>query len=311
MHRLDMLLALIAVRHKGIVTREMAVFAGISERAIDERIAAGVLIPLFPGVYRHAAVPFTRESRWLAAVYAGGPGALLSRRAAAVHHGVDGIRRVRPDVTVLHGRLPVLAGVDWHRARTLGPPDRVVRGGIPVTSVARTLLDLCGIPWLTYETVEHAAQHAVITGKVTVEELFAVLDRVGGKGFEGTVRFRSVLQGGLPDATIQSMLELLLDRIVAGAAIPPGIRQYELVCTDGRRVVLDRAWPDLGVAIEADGLRWHATAAQVRAGRARSRSIQRSGYLHHSYGWTECHDTPLETRAEIEETILTRLRQAA
>lgn len=237
------------MRHKGLVTREWAVLAGVSERAIDDRIAAGVLIVLFPGVYRHAAVPFTRESRWLAAVLVGGPGALLSRRAAAVLHGVDRIRRVKPDVTVEHGRLPTLDGVDWHRARTLGPADRAVVDGIPVMALPRVLLELCAVPWLSYETVEHAAQHAVIAKKVTVEALFAVLDRLGGKGFTGTVAFRSILAGGLPDETIQSMLELLLDQIVESSAIPPGVRQHPLRCADGRNVVLDRAWhrpPDRG-----------------------------------------------------------------
>ena len=281
--------------------------AGISERAIDDRIAAGVLIVLFPGVYRHAAVPFTQESRWLAAVLAGGRGALLSRRAAAVLHGVDGIRRVKPDVTVEHGRLPTLDGVDWHRARMLGPADRAVVAGIPVMSLPRVLLELCAVPWLAYETVEHAAQHAVITKKVTVEALFAVLDRLGGKGFTGTVAFRSILAGGLPDETIQSMLELLLDQIVESAAIPPGVRQYPLRCTDGRNVVLDRAWPDLQIAVEANGLRWHATAAQVRRDQARSRSIQASGYLHLPYGWSDCHETPVETRRELEQTFAIRL----
>lgn len=313
MHKLDKLLAFIAVRHKGIVTRELAVLAGIPEDAIDDRIAAGVLIPIHPGVYRHAAVPYSRDARWLAAVYAGGPGALLSRRAGAALFGVEGIRRVKPDVTVQHGRLPTLDGVDWHRARTLGPADSVVRNGIPVMALPRILMELCADPWLTYETVRHAAQHAVLTSKVTVEQLFAVLDRLGGKGFEGTVRFRSILHGGMPDKTIQSMLELLLDEIVDDAAIPAGVRQFPLTCDDGRQVVLDRAWPDLHIAVEANGLRWHGTTTQVRHDQARSRSIQNSSWRHLVYGWADCHEAPADTRLEIEHTITVALsrRRAA
>lgn len=233
----------------------------------------------------------------------GGPDALLSRRAGAVLHGVEGIRRVTPDVTVPFGRLPVLPGVDWHRTRNLTAADRTVRDGIPVMALPRVLLELCGIPWLSFEVVEHAIQHSVITKKVRIEDLLAVLDRVGGRGVDGTVRFRTITTGGLPDETIQSMVELLLDRIVDSAAIPNGVRQHPLICVDGRRVVLDRAWPDLRIAAEADGLRWHGTAAQHRATVARSRSIQASGYLHLQYGWTDCAETPDDTRRELEATI--------
>jgi hypothetical protein len=105
------------------------------------------------------------------------------------------------------------------------------------------------------------------------------------------------------------MLELALSVIIEQASVPRPVRQHVLVCADGRRVVLDNAWPELRIAIEADGLRWHATAAQVAAGRARSRSIQNSGWLHHAYGWSDCHESPLVTRREIEQTL--RLRLAA
>ena len=98
----------------------------------------------------------------------------------------------------------------------------------------------------------------------------------------------------------RACLELLLDQIIEGAAIPRGIRQYPMTCADGRQVVLDRAWPELKVAVDADGLRWHGTAAQHRATTARSRSIQNSGYRHLTYGWADCRESALATRRELE-----------
>lgn len=301
MDKVDRVLALIAARNHGVVARQWAVQAGLSAKMIDSRIASGLLVPMHLGVYRHVAVPPTRETRWFAAVVAAGPGAILSRRAAAVMHGYDGIRRVKPDVTVPYSRLPELAGVSLYRARNLVPADVVMENGIPTMSRARTLMELCATR-LPYEVVEHAAQHAVITKKVGVEDLFAILERLGGKGFEGTVMFRSILVGGLPDETIQSMLELLLADIVDRAAVPKSIRQHPLTCADGRQVVLDHAWPDDRIAVEGDGLRWHGTAAQLRKTRARSRSIQNTGWLHLAYGGTECKETPLDVRREIEAT---------
>lgn len=61
----------------GIVTRKDAVALGLSASAIDRRIAAGLLIPVFPGVYRIASHPDTYRARVRAAWLWGGEGALL------------------------------------------------------------------------------------------------------------------------------------------------------------------------------------------------------------------------------------------
>ena len=64
--------------------------------------------------------------------------------------------------------------------------------------------------------------------------------------------------------------------------------------------MLDNAWPDRRIAIEADGLRWHGTAEQARKTRARARSITRTGWDLYAYGWSDATETPRETLAEVE-----------
>ena len=202
-----------------------------------------------------------------------------------------------------------MPGVDVHRSRHLSARDITVVDGMRVTTVARTLLDCCAV--LPHDVIEQATHDAVIRKKVRRTDLWVVLDRVGGRGLDGTVLFREIAAGDVTDATIQSRLELILKRILDRAHVPAPVRQHPLTCTDGRRVVLDNAWPDLLVAVEADGLRWHGTAQQLRETQARSRSIQNSGYLHLPYGWAACHETVPAIIAEVESSIAARLRLAA
>jgi hypothetical protein len=309
MATIDVRLADVAVRHHGVVTRRSAGAEGISRWQVDRAAARGVLLPLHQGVFRHAAVPMTRETRWLAAVLACGDGAYLSHRAAAALHGFDGIRRARPEVTAPYSRLPDVTGATVHRTRKLDPLDRTVRLGIPVATPARTLLEICAV--LPYHLVEHAAHEAVIRKILDPTDAYAVIERSGGRGKQGSTMLREILAGGVPDATIQSPLELLLSGIIDAALVPRAVRQFRLVCVDGRVVDLDNAWPDIQVTAEADGLRWHGTAAQVRKTRDRSRSIQASGWLHLAYGWSDCKEAPDAVRHEIETIVLGRLRRTA
>ena len=76
----------------------------------------------------------------MAAALAGGNAAVISHFSAAELWGLLKARRRWPDVTVRRARHP-RHGINFHSS--LLPADEVdVHDGIPVTSVARTLLDL-------------------------------------------------------------------------------------------------------------------------------------------------------------------------
>ena len=231
----------------------------------------------------------------MAAVLAGGPDAWLSHRAAGALHGLD-LRRSKPEITIAHQRECDLGGIDAHRTRRRH--DVISVRGIPVTTKPRTILDCASVmPFVAFETM---VQDAVAGGLVKVESLYAILDRRGGRGVTGTVATREALSGDLVDEKIQRKLELILARIIRRAAVPTPVRQHELVCSDGRRVVLDNAWPDRKLAIEAVGMRWHGNAARAKRDRARHRSIAATGWTHVDYGWSEATEAPDTVRTEIE-----------
>jgi hypothetical protein len=138
------LIARLAGRQHGVVARTQLGVLGLDRSAIRRRVAAGSLHPLHGGrVYAVGLDPLSVPGRYLAAVIACGSGAVLSHRSAA------GIWGLRPnsrwlEVTATRGSAKV-PGIRVHTTRMLAPQDFTVHDGIPVTSVARTLLDLSAI----------------------------------------------------------------------------------------------------------------------------------------------------------------------
>src|SRR4051795_1460219 len=79
----DLVVAELAARQCGVVARTQLLAAGVSRRAIDGRIARGLLHPLHRGVFAVGHRRVSRNGWWMAAVLAGGDGAVLSHRSAA------------------------------------------------------------------------------------------------------------------------------------------------------------------------------------------------------------------------------------
>jgi predicted transcriptional regulator of viral defense system len=113
---------------------------GLTEDEVWGREARGQLHRIHRGVYAVGHPGLTQRGRWLAAVKACGPGALLCRHAAGMHYGFLSMEDRRPQVMTTTRRT--VAGVRNHRTRDLPERDRWRHGGIPITTVERTLLDL-------------------------------------------------------------------------------------------------------------------------------------------------------------------------
>lgn len=300
----------IALHHKGLVTLELSRADGIPDEVIDRRVAAGVLIPMHDGVYRHAAVPFTQDLRDLAAVLSCGSDAVLSHRAAARLHGFPRVRRAKPEVTSPHTDLPLVDGVDVHRTTRLQVVERTLVRGIPVTTPGRTALDYCAVTplWLAKEVIVEA----VVMKIVRPEDILATLERSAGRGKGGSVALREVASELGDLASLESVLELLVARIIDPLPIPTPVRQFPLTCADGREVRLDFAWPDVRFALEPNGRRWHDTPRRKRQTEARQASIRATGWTHEHCGWAEVHDEPRQlARVTLDTYLACRAAAAA
>lgn len=291
----DAALARRAGEQHGMLTRGDARSTGMTDKQIDRRLAAGLLVAVHPGVYRHAAHPDSERSQLLAAVLACRDIAVVSHRSAARLHELRDVPRWRPEVTVIGSRLPGLQGVDVHRTKRLGTEDIAFVDRIPAVSVARCLLEISG--QLPARAVRQAAQDALLRGVVTADSLASVLERLGGSGRPGTAVLRDALAAA-PSAQLQSRLEADLLALIRAAVPEPPELQVKLVLPDGSVIYLDFAWPHRRLAVEADGRRWHATSADFERDLRRSRGINALQWRHLRYGWTDVHDRP---EAVVEE----------
>ena len=140
----DQRIAALALRQHGRVAHGQLEALGLTEGAIQKRLTSGRLHAVHRGVYAVGHAAPTPAGHWMAAVLAGGPGTLLSHRSGSVLYGVlDGFAYIIDVVNVR--RRTNRDGIVFHRTRTLHPEDVTEVDGIPVTSVARTLLDLAEV----------------------------------------------------------------------------------------------------------------------------------------------------------------------
>jgi hypothetical protein len=301
MRRADVRLAEVAARQLGLVRRQDIAAIGVSDRELEHLVALRLFEVVHTGVYRHVAVPFDGRARLLAAVWGAGAVAVASHRSAGWLWELRGVPRWRPEVTVAGRSRRSPTRVTVHRTDRLEPMDVTMCGGIPITTVPRTLLDLGGVT--DPPLVLQATQDAVIRDLVAPEDLLCVLERVGRRGRRGTAALRAAVETSFLDVRLESQLEQELFELILRCEVPPPEPQYELRCVDGRRVELDFAWPDQRVAVEADGRRWHATTADFERDRARGNSITASGWSLYRFGWTDVRERRAGTVASIHRAF--------
>src|SRR5919112_31177 len=177
-HSADELIAGLAHRQHGVVARWQLVALGLSLDAIDHRVARGRLHVLHRGVYAVGHRALRREAYWMAAVLAGGDGAVLSHRTAAALWGIRDTARAYTEITAPRERRR--PGINVHHVR-LPADETMVHRGIPVTTRARTLLDLAAV--LTEHQLTRVAEPAKalrLTSPTSLEALVARYPRRPG-----------------------------------------------------------------------------------------------------------------------------------
>lgn len=171
-------LADIAQAQHGVVGHSQLVGLGFSASAIHRMVATARLQRLHRGVYAVGHQALRPHAWFMAAALAGGTGALVSHRSAAALHGLlDDARSV----------IDVLTGVKrrsrrtlvFHRSGQIHPDDRAVVDGIPVTSVARTLLDIAEV--VPRRKLVYAIEKAEKARVFDLSELRALMARSHGR----------------------------------------------------------------------------------------------------------------------------------
>ncbi len=258
--------ALAASQH-WVVTRTQLLDLGLTRSAIDQRIRSGRLHPLWRGAYAVGRPHVDAHGRWMAAVLACGPGAALSHRSAAALWGIRPIEAGPIEITMPLERRSELPGIRVHRRRVLDSAHLTSFVRIPVTVPAVTLVDIARS--LTLRELEAAANEADKLDRIDPEALRLALDDL--RGWPGVPRLRGLLDR-LTFTLTDSDLERLFLPVVRRCGLPLPRTQVRV---NGFRV--DFHWPELGLVVETDGLRYHRTPAQQRADRRRDQAHLMAG----------------------------------
>ena len=295
--RADARVAEFAAAREGVMSIRQLRNCGLNDKAVFVRVRQGWLHPIHRGVYAVGHPGISRRGRFRAAVLAGRRGTALARFAAAAEWGFMPWNERHPEIIVTRGGARRIPGVRVYRSRTLVRRDVQHRNGIPMTSPARTLLDLAAV--LPEKALRRATRQAQAMRLVSVEEIREICDRLGSR-HRGAGKLRRIVSGG-PAPTRSPLEDIVLD-LLDGAGIRRPLINAPLTC-DGRTIIPDFLWPDLRLAIEADSVTWHEHKL-VRENDADKQAIlEAAGYRVLRITRDQATNHPRQTLARIREAL--------
>jgi len=284
-----------------VVGRDQLLAASISPKLIDNRVAARWLRPMHRGVYAVGPVQ-SEDAPHVAAVLACGEGAVLSHRSAALLWRLVRRHSGAPvEVTVPLPRCPVRSGIRIHRVHALRPDEVMRLRKIPVTTAARTLLDLAAV--LPPRELEQALAQAERMYAGTQRRLLALLARYPARA--GTPTLRELLGGSRQPAFARSEAEerfLALTRRAGLGAPEANVRlhAYEV----------DFLWRREGLAVEIDGYAFHADRAAFESDRRRDADLAARGIQVMRITWRQVTEEPEATAVLLARALAERARAA-
>lgn len=298
MRRLDR----IGRSQRGLVTTKQLDEIGMGRAAREKATSAGRLTRVRRGVYLLPGVQPTWETAALAAVLAAGPGAVASHWTAARVWDLFDNSQPHAATLSLHVTAPQerrLEGVDLHR-RQLDGRERARRRAVPVTSVARTLFDLASV--MDAERLGRCTDEALRRGLLNLRELHRLLEVHCGGGRRRLRPLRQVLAERLPgfDAGANAW-EQRMDRLWDELGLPKAVRQYR-VRAKGCWYRLDRAIPELRLAVEWVGNEFHGQRGRFARDRIRISNLVQ-------VGWDVIEVTPEWTTPRIKATVLAKVAE--
>jgi very-short-patch-repair endonuclease len=273
-----------------VVSRAQLHELGSGRGAIERRLLAARLHPVHRAVYAVGHRALRVEGRRLAAVLACGESAVLSHRSAAAHWGLLDTAAADVDVTApatRHGQR----GIRLHRARFLDARDTTTHEGIPVTTVARTLLDLAAT--VREDRLERAFAQALFLQLYDHRAIEALLARANGH--RGTAALGQATARE-PKVT-RSDWEVRMLGLVRQAGLAEPLVNHALTAPDHGPCELDFFWPAHGLVVETDSWSAHGHRAAFEHDRARDAALQAIGLTVVRFTW--------RTK---DETILRRLQ---
>jgi len=203
----------------------------------------------------------------MAAVLACGDGAVLSHSSAAALWRIGFEARSVIELSLPSPSRRRRPGLRIHRRPSLQKRDSTTRHGIPVTTPIQTLIDLA--LRLDRRGIERAINEADKYDLVHPPQLRRALDERAGE--PGVATLRRILDRRTFRLTKEELERRFLPLVrKAGLPVPltgQVVNEFEV----------DFYWPDLGLVVETDGLRYHRTPAEQARDRLRDQAHTAAG----------------------------------
>lgn len=287
-------LVAIARAQAGVFTRKQAMAAGYSAERIHTEIANRRWIIVVTGVYRLAGSPGGWNTRVWVAILAAGEGAVLAGRPAGRLLRIDGVPGYdRLEIAVPENRRPRRVNNARVTSVPLSRRDTARRGGIPVLSGGRTVIDLARAEPL--DVGIRIIGDALRSGLVSTDQLRHHLQAARGRNGVGVAREAVALA----DPALESVLEAeLFDAITeTGLIVVP---QYEVFCQGMFVARLDFGIEELQIGFEADGYGVHSLRPAFERDRERNALLQLAGWTNTSFTATHIRTR----RSWVQQTVL-------
>lgn len=176
---------------------------------------------------------------------------------------------------------------------SLPSKDGSVLEGIPVTSPARTLLDLA--TELDPARLERAVNEADKRDLIDPDTLRAGL---GGYAGEPGVRPLRTLLDRHTFRLSDSNLEILFRPIAIAAGLP-----HPLTKVDVNGFEVDFFWPELGLVVETDGLQYHRTPSAQARDRLRDQTHTAAGLTPLRFTHRQVKYEPHRVKEVLRQTV--------
>lgn len=290
-----------------MVARAQLLALGFSAAAIQHRLAYGRLHPVARGIYAVGWPYLDRRRRWAAAVLAAasatpadratqpylGGDTVLSHRSAASVWGIGTEREGRIELSALRAQSVRRRGLLVHRRPSLPASEILIQEDLPVTSPVQTLVDLASE--LGPIAIERAINDADKRDLIDPEALRVALDDHAGE--PGVRPLREILDR-LTFQLSDSDLEIYFRPIAASAGLASPLSKQRV---NGFEV--DFFWPDLGLVVETDGLRYHRTPSSQKRDALRDRAHVLAGMTPLRFTHYEIRYEPRRVRSDLSRAL--------
>lgn len=284
----------IAASQHGLITRAQMLEIGFGSDVTRRRLRAGRMICLHRGIYGIGGL-LPPHAPMMAAVLACGRDAVLSHLSAASLFGLvsEPVAETAIDVTVPACVDRVRPGICVRRTN-LDPDEITSHDGIPVTTPLRTLVDVT--PHVDDYTLERAIARAEREQLISTADLTAATTRYRGR--PGAARLRTlVARIGGPSLT-RSEAEARFLALLRRARLPAPRANARIGDFE-----VDFLWPDLELAVEVDGFRFHRSRARFESDRRRTARLAALGIQVVPLTWRQIVEDELATAALLGQVL--------